>query len=239
MAMNRIEFIRNEEKKYHDFCYTHYSLFEEGSWLAKPVKTVMDLMEIFDGKHHIQVLDLGCGVGRNSIPTAEKLKDRHGKVVCVDFLESALEKLNVYSSNYGVHHIIHPEKADIGDYCIPKEQYDFVLAVSSLEHVESEEVFEQVLHRIASGTKLNGVTCLIINSEVQEIDRVSGEPLDALMEINLPTDYLIAKLHHVFQNWEVISELIKPLEYEITRNKKSILLKTNAITFVARKGNET
>lgn len=100
-------------------------------------------------------------------------------------------------------------------------------------------MFEQVLHRIASGTKLNGVTCLIINSEVQEIDRVSGEPLDALMEINLPTDYLIAKLHHVFQNWEVISELIKPLEYEITRNKKSILLKTNAITFVARKGNET
>lgn len=36
--MNRIEFIRKEEKKYHDYYYDNYKLFEEGSWLHKPVK---------------------------------------------------------------------------------------------------------------------------------------------------------------------------------------------------------
>ncbi len=70
--MNRINFIRQEEKKYHDLCYEQYKLFETGSWLYKPVKTVMDLMDYFEGKNNLQVLDLGSGVGRNSIPIAQK-----------------------------------------------------------------------------------------------------------------------------------------------------------------------
>jgi hypothetical protein len=41
---NRIKFIRNEERKYHEACYDNYKLFEEGSWLSKPVKTVMDTL---------------------------------------------------------------------------------------------------------------------------------------------------------------------------------------------------
>ena len=65
--MNRIDYIRQEEKKYHDLCYEQYKLFEAGSWLFKPVKTVMDLMNHFDGQNNLQVLDLGSGVGRNSI----------------------------------------------------------------------------------------------------------------------------------------------------------------------------
>ena len=46
------------------------------------------------------VLDLGCGVGRNSIPIAEKLKHRNGKVVCVDILDSALNNLIKYSKKH-------------------------------------------------------------------------------------------------------------------------------------------
>lgn len=66
--MNRIDYIRQEEKNYHE----QYKLFEAGSWLFKPVKTVMDLMNHFDGQNNLQVLDLGSGVGRNSIPIAKK-----------------------------------------------------------------------------------------------------------------------------------------------------------------------
>jgi 2-polyprenyl-3-methyl-5-hydroxy-6-metoxy-1,4-benzoquinol methylase len=64
--MNKIDYIREEEKKYHEHCYDNYKLFEEGSWLHKPVKTVMDLFTYFDGKPELRVLDLGCGIGRNS-----------------------------------------------------------------------------------------------------------------------------------------------------------------------------
>ena len=56
--MNRINYIRQAEKKYHDLCYEQYKLFETGSWLYKPVKTVMDLISL-EGQNNLQVLDLG------------------------------------------------------------------------------------------------------------------------------------------------------------------------------------
>jgi 2-polyprenyl-3-methyl-5-hydroxy-6-metoxy-1,4-benzoquinol methylase len=233
--LNRIEFIRNEEKKYHDFCYENYKLFEQGSWLYKPVKTVMDLLPLFENKENLNVIDLGCGVGRNSIPIAEAIKNRKGKVVCVDLLDSALNKLNEYSNLYNVQEVIQTEKADIGNYKIKPNEFDFIVAVSTLEHVKSEEVFEEVVRHMAAGTKNNGVNCLIVNSEVQEIDLETNEKLDVLMELNLSTEVMINKLSSVYKDWELVKTLVKQLEYNITRNDKPVLLKTNAITYVVRK----
>ncbi|SDZ11608.1 Tellurite resistance protein TehB [Bacillus sp. 166amftsu] len=179
--MNRIEFIRKEEKKYHDYCYDNYKLFEEGSWLHKPVKTVIDLISLFDGKDDLSVLDLGSGVGRNSIPLAQAIKENGGTVVCVDLLDSALQKLNQYSEEYEVKEVIQTEKADIGNYDIKPNNFDFIVAVSSLEHVQSEEVFGKVVQRMADGTKYNGINYIIVNSEVEEIDMDTNKKLDALM----------------------------------------------------------
>jgi len=233
--LNRIEFIRNEEKKYHDFCYENYKLFEEGSWLYKPVKTVMDLLPLFDNKESLNVIDLGCGVGRNSIPIAEAIKNRNGKVVCVDLLDSALNKLKEYSKHYKVEKVIRTEKADIGNYKIKPNEFDYIIAVSALEHVKSEEVFEEVVRQMAEGTKNNGVNCLIVNSEVQEIDLETNEKLDTLMEVNLSTEVIMNKLSNTYVGWEVLKTVVNPLEYNITRSEKPVLLKTNAITYVVRK----
>ncbi|WP_017186800.1 class I SAM-dependent methyltransferase [Alkalibacillus haloalkaliphilus] len=233
--MNRVEFIRNEEKKYHDFCYENYKLFEEGSWLYKPVKTVMDLLSMLEGKTNIKVLDLGSGVGRNSIPIAQDIKTKNGKVFCVDLLDSALDKLELYSSEYGVEEVIETKKADIGSYVIPKSEFDFIVAVSTLEHVESECVFENVIRQMAFGTKDGGINCIIVNSEVEEIDIDTNEKLDAMMEVNIKTEDMMNKLSNIYDGWEVVNQLVKPLEYKIIRNERDVLLKTNAITFVVGK----
>ncbi|MCM3617669.1 class I SAM-dependent methyltransferase [Sutcliffiella horikoshii] len=235
--MNRIELIRSEEKKYHDFCYENYKLFEEGSWLYKPVKTVTDLIPLFENNENINVLDLGCGVGRNSIPIAEAIKSKKGKVVCVDLLDSALRKLKQYSKEYKVEEVILTEKADIGNYEIKPNEFDFIVAVSTLEHVQSEGIFEEVVKKMADGTKNNGINCLIVNSEVEEIDIGTNEKLDALMEVNLSTEVMMNKLDSIYKSWEVLKTIVKPLEYNIIRNEKSLLLKTNAITYVVRKNN--
>lgn len=110
--MNRIDYIRQEEKKYHDLCYEQYKLFEAGSWLFKPVKTVMDLMNHFDGQNNLQVLDLGSGVGRNSIPIA-KNKNTSGTVTCIDLLNSALTKLQIYSKEHDVFEAIKQKKQQL------------------------------------------------------------------------------------------------------------------------------
>ena len=233
--MNRIEFIRNEEKKYHDDCYENNKLFEEGSWLYKPVKTITNLLPLFDNKENLIVLDLGCGVGRNSIPIAEAIKQRNGKIICVDLLDSALDNLKRYSKQYRVEEVIRTEKADIGNYKIKPNEFDFIVAVSSLEHVQSETIFEEVVLQMAEGTRSNGINCIIVNSEVEEVNIETNEKLDALIEVNLSTKEIMRKLNGIYIDWEIINLLVKPLEYKIIRNELPILLKTNAITYVVRK----
>ncbi|EJQ51336.1 hypothetical protein IEQ_02276 [Bacillus cereus BAG6X1-2] len=134
--MNRIDYIRQEEKKYHDLCYEQYKLFEAGSWLYKPVKTVMDMLTYFRGQKDLQILDLGSGVGRNSIPIAQKIMNTGSTVTCVDLLDSALTKLQVYSKEHGVFEYIKTELSAIEDYYIPPNTYNYIVAVSSLEHVK-------------------------------------------------------------------------------------------------------
>ncbi|MGM2060847.1 class I SAM-dependent methyltransferase, partial [Bacillus cereus group sp. BceL130] len=199
--MNRIDYIRQEEKKYHDLCYEQYKLFEIGSWLYKPVKTVMDLIDYFEGQNNLQVLDLGSGVGRNSIPIAQKIQNSSGTVTCVDLLDSALAKLQTYSKEYGVINNIKTEQAAIENYYIVPNTYDYIVAVSSLEHVQSEEDLTNVLHSIKEGTKTGGINCLIINSNIQEIDLHTKEELDALIEINLPTEDMIHLLKSIYKEW--------------------------------------
>ncbi|GAB6435581.1 MULTISPECIES: class I SAM-dependent methyltransferase [Bacillus] len=233
--MNRIEYIRQEEKKYHDLCYEQYKLFETGSWLYKPVKTVMDLIDHFEGQKNLQVLDLGSGVGRNSIPIAQKIKNASGTVTCVDLLDSALTKLQTYSIEYDVIKNIKTEQAAIENYYIVPNTYDYIVAVSSLEHVQSEEDLTNVLHSMKEGTKTGGINCFIINSNIQEIDLHTNEELDALIEINLPTDDMINLLKSIYKDWNEIKIEIKELVYDIFRDERHIQLKTNAITFVFQK----
>ncbi|MCB4335129.1 MULTISPECIES: class I SAM-dependent methyltransferase [Bacillus cereus group] len=233
--MNRIDYIRQEEKKYHDLCYEQYKLFEFGSWLYKPVKTVMDLMDHFEGQNNLQVLDLGSGVGRNSIPIAQKLRNTSGTVTCVDLLNSALTKLQTYSKEHDVFEVIKTEQAAIENYHIDSNAYDYIVAVSSLEHVKSEEDFKNVLHSMKKGTKNGGINCLIINSNIQEIDLKTNEALEALIEINLPTEEIIRLLKSIYKGWKEVKVEIKELAYNIVRNERHIQLKTNAITFVVQK----
>ncbi|QIW21937.1 class I SAM-dependent methyltransferase [Bacillus thuringiensis] len=233
--MNRIDYIRNEEKKYHDLCYEQYKLFETGSWLYKPVKTVMDLMDYFEGQTNLQVLDLGSGVGRNSIPIAKKIQNTSGTVTCVDLLDSALTKLETYSKEHDVFEVIKTEQTAIENYYIQPDTYDYIIAVSSLEHVKSEEDLKNVIHSMKKGTKIGGINCLIINSNIQEIDLHTKEELDALIEINLSTDEMIHLLKNIYEDWQEMKVEIKEFAYDIVRNERHILLKTNAITFVVQK----
>ncbi|EOP54647.1 methyltransferase [Bacillus cereus VDM053] len=233
--MNRIDYIRQEEKKYHNLCYEQYKLFEAGSWLYKPVKTVMGMLNYFEGQKDLQILDLGSGVGRNSIPIAQKIMNSGGTVTCVDLLDSALMKLQVYSKEYGVFEYIKTEQAAIEDYYIAPNTYDYIVAVSSLEHVRSIDDLKKVLHSMKNGTKSGGINCLIVNSNNQEIDLKTNQELNALIEINLSTEEMIRTLKGVYTEWQEVKVEIKKLAYDIVRNGTHIQLNTNAITFVMQK----
>ena len=67
MENNRLKQIRESERKSHIEMYSNDELYKEGSWLRRPIKTVLDIINLFDEYEEINVLDLGCGVGRNCI----------------------------------------------------------------------------------------------------------------------------------------------------------------------------
>ncbi len=114
----------------------------------------------------LQILDLGSGVGRNSTPIAQKIMNSGGTVTCIDLLDSALMKLQVYRKEYGVFEYIKTEQAAIEDYYIAPNTYEYIVAVSSLEHVRSIDDFKKVLHTMKNGTKSGGINCLIVNSNI-------------------------------------------------------------------------
>ncbi|KRE39994.1 class I SAM-dependent methyltransferase [Paenibacillus sp. Soil522] len=231
---DRLDRIRTAEKKYHEACYDDYKLFEEGSWLHKPVKTVMANLSLLENKEELQILDLGCGVGRNSIPIAEVLRNSRGQVVCVDLLESALSKLMSYGEQYGLNNHLLPVLCDIGHYTIPVNEFDYIVAVSSLEHVNSEAVLVDVLDQMRAGTKEQGINCMIINTNIQEMDIQTGESLEPYVEINKCTEAMIELLNNAYKGWEVLDSHVKELEFPISRNEQEILLKSDCLTYVVR-----
>jgi len=233
--MNRVEMIRTEEKKYHDYCYENYNLFEPGSWLHRPVRTIMELLEQFESYDYLKVLDLGSGIGRNSIPIAETLKNRDGKVVCVDILESAIEKLDDYSEKYGVQSFIETKLSDIDRFWIEPAEYDLIVSVSALEHVSSEQVLEHKLKEMVLGTKPNGANCIIISTNIQEVTIDTNRDLDPMFEVNISTERMLGMLDLQYLGWDIQQRFVKHLEYDIERSGQPVKLTTDCITFVAKK----
>ena len=235
--MNKnIDKIRNSEKASHIEIYSTAKLFESGSWLAKPVKTVMDILPLFENYKELSVLDLGCGVGRNCIPIAQKFNNIKCTIDCVDILDFAIKELNENSKKFNTENSINGILSSIDEFNITTNHYDFILSVSALEHVDSETTFENKIKEIADGIKENGIACLIVNSEITERNKETDETLTPQFEVNLKTEELLSMLKNHFENWEILKETIVPQRYDIPRENCTADLSTNVVTFVARKG---
>ena len=232
---DRLKEIRKAEAESHTEAYTNYALFSAGSWLAKPVKTVLDLLPLFEGCTEFRALDLGCGVGRNSIPVAQYLGRIPCRVDCVDILELAIEKLNENARQYGVAGSIQGIVSSIDDYEIKADSYDLIMAVSALEHIASREAFEEKLIDIRNGVRIGGAVCLIVNSGVTEHDKATGEELHPQFEVNLPTLEMQHLLEETFAGWKIMKHTVVHQKYDIPRQHGLAELETDVVTYVVRK----
>ena len=232
----RINKIRKAEAESHTQAYTSHSLFSPGSWLAKPVKTVLELLPLFEGYTQFAALDLGSGVGRNCIPVAQYFGGIPCRVDCVDILELAITKLNENAQQYGVANSIRGIVSSIDDYEIDADSYDFIMAISALEHIASSSAFEKKLTEIRDGLRHGGIACMIVNSGVIEHDKATGQELPPQFEVNLPTSQMQDLLEKTFAGWQVIKHTIVHQKYDIPRENGIANLETDVVTYVVRKG---
>lgn len=233
MAWSRLGEIRSAERESHEQTYGENDLFAEGSWLARPVKTVLDLLPLFAGREDFRALDLGCGVGRNCIPVAQAFPG--GMVDCVDILDSAIEKLRANAERYGVSRAIRGMVSAIDDYEIVEGAYDLILAVSALEHMDSRESFGRKLTEISKGVRPGGVVCLVVNTSVRETDKATGQGASPQFEVNLTREELLDLLGETFAGWKVLKKTTVHQKYDIPRAFGTAELETDVVTWVAQR----
>ena len=128
----RIDSIRKKEAESHIKMYSENDLFVGDGWLGKSVKTVTELFPLFDDANGVRILDLGCGVGRNSITAAQYFSGKSCLIDCVDILEEAISKLNENAAKYSVADSINGIISTVEDYPIKPDYYDMIIAVSVL-----------------------------------------------------------------------------------------------------------
>ncbi len=231
----RIVRIRESERKSHTEIYRNEKLYNTNSWLQKPIKTVQEISILFDEYDKLRVLDLGCGIGRNSIYIAERFKNKNCIVDCVDLLDIAIEKLMHNAKEHNVTFHINGIHKSIEEFKIDKKSYDFVMVISALEHIDTEETFLNKLNEIKDGLCENGVACLVINSNVREINLNTKEMVDVQFEVNLSTEKVQEYLKKVFHGWKLLKTSVIEQEYNIPREMFVSRLYTDVITYVVRK----
>lgn len=224
---------RHKEIEYHDKFYAETELFQPGSWLSRPVKVVFDNLTQIE-KENIQVLDLGCGVGRNSIPIAQSIQAYKGKIYCIDLLPSAIQLLNQNAEQYEVTDTIISQAIDVENFLINKNTFDYIVACSCLEHVSSEAAFQAKLEEMKAGTTVGGINCILMSTEVKEIDVLTGEEQEGLIELNLSTEKAFTYLREVYADWNISIEKNVQQEIKEEKNGREIIFRSNWITFVAQ-----
>ena len=231
----RLEQVRRAEAFSHTEAYTNLALFESGSWLSKPVKTVMELIPYFTHYHCFTGLDLGCGIGRNCIPVLMELSKIPCSMDCVDILDLAIEKLHDNAVKYHVDTFVHGIVCPVDSFQIQKNHYDLILGISVLEHLDSIASLTQKLCQIRDGLRINGIACFVINTSIEEHHKSTNIPLPVQFEINMQTEDLAAILDHVFSGQEVLKHSVIHYVYDTYRESGIVKLDTDVLTYVVRK----
>lgn len=224
-------------QKYHREFFKKAKLFENGTWVAESEGYLLKLVEEYFGeKKNIQILDLGCGIGRNAIPMAKIIGPNGGKVTCVDVLDIAIEKLKENSEKYGVLNYIESQIKEVENFFIKKDYFDLVLSFNVLEHgVSNEGAFFKVIEDIKNGTKNGGLNYLGITTNLEELDAKTFEKLPKDIVYDASFEKARSDLEDVYKDWEILSAEKTFYKEEYVKNGKMIVWKSDFLTFVARK----
>src|SRR5262245_32905035 len=113
------------------------------------IRTVLDCLPPLAGK---RTLDLACGIGRVTVPLAE----RGALVEAVDNSHEMLDRCRVNVARAGFAENVNFRKVDATELAYPEESFDVVVCLGLLEHLPPEPC-QKAVHEIARVTKPGGV----------------------------------------------------------------------------------
>ena len=130
----------------------YYSVLRQlPDWLRKPVPFVVDALSIFRKSGAHQFLDLGCGMGRNSIYLAKQGFD----VIGIDISKSALRKTKSWSEIEGITNVT-VLCASMTHLPFVNHAFDAIVSVSVIHHAVKEDI-RKAMEEIHEVLKDNGL----------------------------------------------------------------------------------
>ena len=179
------------------YCYPH-RYFEKKYALAPIHHDLWNIYQTyFDQRDIMNILDIGCGSGRNPLYFA--LAGHH--VIGIDNNQQALDKIQTIAQQ--------EQLLNITTYChdlnhaleIKNQQFDFIYSTVALQFLHPENI-QSLLTQLQSITAIGGMHCLILP--------IQTDPYDYPKSFS----YLAQKeeLYHFYQNngWSIIEYTEKP-----------------------------
>lgn len=224
---------REETLRYHEEFYRRHRLFEPGSWLQHPSRFVLRALDRLDPARPVIVYDLGCGVGRHTIPIAQAVP-AGSQVIGVDLLPVAAAQLEANAAAAGVSEKVRAVVADLELVSLPTGSADLIVGCSALEHVSSFPAFDELLSRMQEATRVGGLHCLVIGSDKFEVDS-DGISRPARVEFPLATDELTALLQRRYADWAWLDSSRGTFVVEEARDRASYELHSTCTRLLVRR----
>ncbi len=165
---------------------------------------VYDFLERYKPKQG-KILEIGCGNARNLIPFAKQNFECHG----IDFSEKMIEKSKEVSKKNNL--AITLKKADMSKLPYKDNQFDYILHISSLHHLNSEESIQKALNEAYRVLKSNGLMLLTVWNKLQS--RFLLKPKDLFIPWK-KNKKEFNRFYHLFDFFE-LKKLIKKTDLKI------------------------
>ncbi len=183
----------------------YYSVLHElPDWLKKPVPFIVDSLSLFKKQGTQRILDLGCGVGRNSIYLGKKGFD----VVGVDISRSALKKADVWSKIEGIPNVIFL-RGSMTRLPFLSQSFHAVVSVSVIHHALKEDIREAIraIHEVLKDDGLFIANLL----STKDYRYGSGERLEngTFKVLEEFEEKQFREVHHFFSKKEILTLLRK------------------------------
>ena len=183
----------------------YYSVLHKlPDWLKEPVPFIVDSLSLFKEHGTQRILDLGCGVGRNSIYLGKEGFD----VVGVDISRSALKKTKAWSKIEGIPNVT-VLQASMTLLPFIRQTFHAVVSVSVIHHALKKDIQKTIreIHRVL---KDNGLFIANLLS-TKDYRYGSGEKLEneTFKVLDEFEEKQFQEVHHFFSNKEILTLLAK------------------------------
>ncbi|MCW8966499.1 MAG: methyltransferase domain-containing protein [Candidatus Pacearchaeota archaeon] len=136
---------------------------------------IINALKKIDKGDKINLLDVGCGGGRNLVPAIEEGFEVYGLDYSESMLEKTRKKLEKYLSKEEIGKRIF--KMDIKDILTIHSEFDVVLASGAIHQAKSREELKEIVRTISSLVKKGGMlignifTSTCVSKDINNIDK--------------------------------------------------------------------